>query len=167
MKQMARATARWWDSAKGLTLLYLLSTRPRWSGYHRTSISQQGFACHAFPGSADVPVGSHFAARLRVLRRVALSGPREGRRFAARLRVLLSVAWRPRTRSEVRCGWSCGDVAEDVEPVDGGRWLVARPSWSGRQQVKQGRLFRTTQPPRCCASSLAHQQGKRVANLCL
>ncbi len=36
------------------------------------------------PGSADVHVGPHFAARLRVL---------------------LSGAWRPRTRSEVRCGW--------------------------------------------------------------
>ena len=34
-----------------------------------------------------------------------LEGIRRGRRSAARLRVLLSVAWWPRTRSEVRCGW--------------------------------------------------------------
>ena len=53
-----------------------------------------------------------------------LEGIRRGRRSAARLRVLLSVAWGPRTRSEVRCGRSCGGVAEDVEPADGGRWVV-------------------------------------------
>ena len=81
------------------------------------------------PGSADVPVGSNFspisrpdvlkpnaqlhppsrgtlyAARRCVPRRVALPGPREGRRFAARVGVLLHGAWRPRARSEVRCGW--------------------------------------------------------------
>jgi len=32
-------------------------------------------------------------------------GIRRGRRSAARLRVLLHGAWRPRARSEVRCGW--------------------------------------------------------------
>ena len=73
------------------------------------------------PGSADVPVGSHFglvAGGGRVVEDVwcggsglaagslmALEGIRRGRRSAARLRVLLSVAWWPRTRSEVRCGW--------------------------------------------------------------
>ena len=92
------------------------------------------------PGSADVPVGSHFglvAGGGRVVEDVwcggsglaagslmALEGIRRGRRSAARLRVLLSVACWPRTRSEVRCGWSYGGVAEDVEPVDGGRWVV-------------------------------------------
>ncbi|MDD8044204.1 MAG: hypothetical protein PHC78_10630, partial [Verrucomicrobiota bacterium] len=76
------------------------------------------------PGSADVPVGSHFAARLRVLRRVALSGPREGRRFAARLGVLLHGVLRPRARSEVRCGWSGGRVLEDDWPADAGRLMV-------------------------------------------
>ena len=34
-----------------------------------------------------------------------LEGIRRGRRSAAQLCVLLSGAWRPRTRSEVRCGW--------------------------------------------------------------
>ena len=80
------------------------------------------------PGSADVPVGSHFelvapcerrrsqemrgtqSRALQVPARgggslMPLEGIRRGRRSAARLRVLLSVAWWPRTRSEVRCGW--------------------------------------------------------------
>ena len=43
-----------------------------------------------------------------------LEGIRRGRRSAARLRVLLSGAWRPRTRSEVRWGWSSGSVLADV-----------------------------------------------------
>ena len=45
--------------------------------------------------------------------------------------------------------------------------MVARPSRSGRQQVKQGRSSCTIQPPRCSASSLPAQQGKCGADLCL
>ena len=91
------------------------------------------------PGSADVPVGSHFGlgptwtsalpgnaghakswlrsgggviediwcggSGLGAGSLMPLEGIRRGQRSAARLRVLLSVAWWPRTRSEVRCGW--------------------------------------------------------------
>ena len=48
----------------------------------------------------------------------------EGRRFAARLGVLLHGTWRPRARSEVRCGWSRGNVIEDVEPADEKKLMV-------------------------------------------
>ena len=43
------------------------------------------------------------AARRGVLRPLGIGPKGEGRRFAAR--VLLHGAWRPRARSEVRCGW--------------------------------------------------------------
>ena len=66
----------------------------------------------------------HLAARLRVLRRVALSGPREGRRVAARVGVLLHGTWRPRARSEVRCGWGKSNVVADVEPADEKKLMV-------------------------------------------
>ena len=55
------------------------------------------------PGSADVPVGSHFAARLGVL---------------------LHGTWRPRARSEVRCGWGKSNVVADVEPADEKKLMV-------------------------------------------
>src|SRR5690606_10925623 len=68
------------------------------------------------PGSADVPVGSHFEW--------VADGDVGAPRFYA---------------------------AHDVGPRVGGP-VVARPSRSGRQQVKQGRSSCTIQPPRCSAS---------------
>ncbi|MDD8043284.1 MAG: hypothetical protein PHC78_05900 [Verrucomicrobiota bacterium] len=71
----------------------------------------------------------HLAARLRVLRRRALWGLREGRRVAARLGVLLHGAWWPRARSEVRCGWGKSIVVADVEPDDEKKLMVVGCGW--------------------------------------
>src|SRR5690606_37157985 len=57
MRERARAAPWWLGNARGSSLLKLLATRPGRSGYHRTTISQDGGAGCTIPGGADVDVG--------------------------------------------------------------------------------------------------------------
>ncbi len=103
--------------ARGIRIVIVA---PRWrAGYWRSR--WQGVR---HPGSADVPGSAHFAARLRVLRCVALSGPREGQRFAARRWRLSRTGLAPPCEVGGPLWWSGGRVLEDDRPADAGRLMV-------------------------------------------